>query len=443
MIGLFCVLHNDARAQDFDKDEFANRRAQLFERTGDGVIIIIGATEHPYPLRFRQTPDFHYLTGIDEGSAVLVMDGATDTSTVFAKVLPAQLVTWLGGGVMNDPDSENAYGIALRPLSELTGYLEEVLSDEDKVYVTTQSPDLLQQARQERAMQEMFAARHPLVGERPTEQDVAIESIKSIQPDAEYVDISGALDTLRWTKSPYEIERMRESGRIAADGFLAAMSDSRAGMWEYEFEAKARFAIQNQGAGDAFMPIVASGPNTLTIHYVESDRQTQPGDVMLMDYGADYDYYTTDITRMWPVSGRFTERQEQMYRCILDASKAIIAAIKPGVTVEELQDVGEEVYKEHGFLEEYMAWNRYVGHAVGMSVHDPNPGAGPAPDTPFEVGTIWNVEPVITMEEEGVHMRLEDTILVTQDGAENLTAGVPVELEAIYALVNGEAEGSR
>ncbi len=256
---------------------------------------------------------------------------------------------------------------------------------------------------------------------------------------ARIIDVTKILDRMRWTKSAYEIKRMREAGRIGAEGFVEAIRETHPGIWEYEIEATARHVYEMNHAGDAFLPIVASGPNTLVIHYEENDRKAQAGDVILMDYGAEVDGYASDITRMWPVSGHFTEGQENMYRCILEASKAIIAAVKPGAQESDLQDVAEEVYKKYGYLDQFRQWGRYVGHPVGLSVHDPDPGSGPAPDATFQVGTVFNVEPLLTDMSEGVHMRLEDTILVTENGAENLTAGVPVDLDAIYALVGQDA----
>ena len=156
------------------------------------------------------------------------------------------------------------------------------------------------------------------------------------------------------------------------------------------------------------------------------------GEVVLMDYGADFDYYASDITRTWPVSGSFTPEQEKMYRCILEARDAVIAAIKPGVTLGRLQDVGEEVYKKHGFRQQFMELGRYVGHFVGMSVHDVGPTM---PNVALKPGVVFNVEPLIEFRDKQIHMRLEDTVLVTETGSENLTAGVPAAVEAVYALI--------
>jgi Xaa-Pro aminopeptidase len=437
------VFSSAILAQEFNKDEFANRRGRLLGTTNDGVTIIVGATEHVYPLRFRQTPDFYYLTGIEEPASVLVLVGDTLAATVFVPELHPMQVMYEGPGPLQDTGAGEVYGVSFRPLSELTAFLEQALESRNRIYTTVRPPDRVQAGRDEVMMRQYLMAQHPLLGERPTEYDFALESIKAIKSGVEIADISHTLDSLRWAKSPYEAELLRESGRIAARAFVETMRATSPGMFEYQLEAKARYVMQSHGAGDAFMPIVASGPNTLTIHYVENDRVIEEGDVILMDYGADHEYYTSDVTRMWPASGTFTELQERMYNCILEASKAMIAAVKPGIMLEDLKKIGDEVYERHGFTEEYQSWNRYVGHAVGLSVHDPSPGGwGSNPGAPFEVGTVFNIEPVLTLEKAGIHMRLEDTILVTEDGAENLTAGVPVELEEIYTLVGSSVVSS-
>jgi Xaa-Pro aminopeptidase len=156
----------------------------------------------------------------------------------------------------------------------------------------------------------------------------------------------------------------------------------------------------------------------------------QAGDVVYMDYGADYDYYVSDITRTWPVGERFTPEQEKMYLCILEARSAIIAAIKPGAAVADLQNAAEAVYKKHGFEKEFTDSGRYVGHTIGLSVHDVGED-----DWKFVPGVVFNVEPLLSNREKQVHVRLEDSVLVTATGSENLTADVPAELSEIYSLI--------
>jgi Xaa-Pro aminopeptidase len=158
---------------------------------------------------------------------------------------------------------------------------------------------------------------------------------------------------------------------------------------------------------------------------------------VLLDYGADYDYYTSDITRTWPVSGRFTAEQEEMYRCVLEASKAIIGTLKPGVTIKQMKEAALPAYKRHGFEKEYEEGGRYVGHYVGMSVHDVSPGA----DVPLQAGVTFNVEPMLTLKDKKIHMRLEDSVLITQNGSENLTKDVAAETDEIYSLIRQKRIG--
>jgi Xaa-Pro aminopeptidase len=159
------------------------------------------------------------------------------------------------------------------------------------------------------------------------------------------------------------------------------------------------------------------------------------GEVVYMDYGADYEYYTSDVTRTWPVSGRFTPEQEKLYRCILEARDAIIGAIKPGVTTSQLKDVAEVVYRKHGYEKEFQAVGRYIGHTIGISTHDVEPADR---NRPFVEGVVFNVEPLIEIPGK-IHMRLEDTVLVTATGAVNMTAGAPAALDEIYALIRQPA----
>ena len=158
-----------------------------------------------------------------------------------------------------------------------------------------------------------------------------------------------------------------------------------------------------------------------------------------MDYGADYEYYTSDVTRTWPVSGRFTPEQEKMYLCILEVRDKVIAAMKPGVTITQLQDIAEEVYKRHGFHKEFLAIGRYIGHTVGISVHDV---LSFDRQRPFEAGVVFNVEPVLQIPEKKIHFRLEDTVLIMPSGAENMTASAPAGVEEIYALIRQKALGA-
>ena len=433
---LLLVLPALVAAQEpaFDRGEFAARRGRLFDQIGRGAAVVFGSPAHPHAVRFRQTPDFFYLTGIEEPGSILVLDGRTRRAVVLAPARSPGQVAMEGPGVREHPNAEAHFGIALQPLERFWPLMDSVAAGADTLFLPITPHDELQLARFEVMMRNRAEQSHPVYG-GPTPVARAIERIRGIRPQAPVADLSPRLDRLRWVKTPYEIQRMRTAGRIGAEGVREAMKGTRPGMHEYEVEAAARSHYVRSGArGDAFIPIVASGRNTLILHYTDNDRRMEAGDLVYMDYGADAEYYTSDVTRTWPVSGRFTPEQERMYRTVLEARDAIIAAMKPGVRLSQLKDAAAAVYERYGYGEQFRQFGRYVGHPVGMSVHDVQPGQ-PGADFVLEAGVVYNVEPLLHLPDKGVHVRLEDSVLVTPTGAENLTAAAPVGIEEIYALI--------
>jgi len=430
-----------AGQKSFDKSEFAARRAKLIEKIGDGVAVIFGNESHPYSVRFRQSPDFYYLTGIEEPNSVLVINGARKLSAIFVPKRSPQKIASEGAGLREMPKPADVYGLPVLPMENFYTLFPRVLGDAKKLYVQLSPPDDLQFARFEIIEEDNERMENPLFG-RISETKRMISLIQKWQPQIALADVSSILDDLRWIKTPYEIERLRKSGAIGAEGVKEAIRQTKAGMYEYELEAVARFFYVKSGArGDAFLPIVASGANTVIPHYTANNKQMSAGDVVYMDYGADFDYYTSDITRTWAVSGKFTAEQEKMYRCILEVRNTIIAMMKPGITVKDMQNAAELIYQKHEFQEEFRKSGRYVGHFIGLSVHDPGNLSGDL--KPFAAGVVFNVEPLIQNDEKKIHLRIEDTILITPTGAENLTAGVPAEIEEIYALTRKDSNRIR
>jgi Xaa-Pro aminopeptidase len=414
-----------------DRAEFAARRSRLLERIGNGVAVVFAAPEHREPVAFRQAPDFWYLTGIEEPAAVLVLIGRTKESRVYARALPDWKAFAEGPGIRERSGSASLYGIDIRPLEQIGDSLPAILRAADTLWIPLQPQDELQYGRGEIVQEETLERGHPLLGGTASPMRRAVERVRSIAT-VPASDLSRVLDRMRWIKSPYEITRMREAGKIGAEAVARAIEGTRPGQFEYELEADANWVVRKGGARLAFRPIVASGANGVIWHYTANERRMEAGETVYMDYGADVDYYTSDITRTWPVSGTFTPEQAKMYRCILEARDAIIAVMKGGVTLGQMQDAAERVYDRHGYRQQFLALGRYVGHPVGISVHDPG---GMTPNTVLDAGVVWNVEPIIEFRDRRIHLRLEDTILVTATGAENLTAAVPSSIEAVQALV--------
>ena len=433
---LFALCGSTFAGQPFNKTEFVARREKLFEKIPDGMAVIFAAKEQLYPLKFRQAPDFYYLTGIEEAGAILVMMGPTKRTFLFALRHSEPMIRAEGPGIWQLEKREEFYGLTrVQPIEEFLSMLSFIPPGVKKLYMLRGSQGNVQSGREELDFFESLELAQSITGGVP-ESRRAISVVQQMVPHLALNALDPLLDEMRWIKTPYEIELMKKSAEIGAEGVKEAMKGTRPGMYEYELEAAARYVYTKRGArGDAFSPIVASGPNTLTLHYSANNRQMLDGEVVYMDYGADYEYYNSDITRTWPVSGRFTPEQEKMYRCILEARDAIIAAMKPGVTIAQLQDVAEGVYKKHGFEKEFQAVGRYIGHTIGISTHDVDPRDR---NRPLVAGVVFNVEPLIETPGK-IHMRLEDTVLVTPTGSLNMTAGVPAGLEEVYALVRQKA----
>jgi Xaa-Pro aminopeptidase len=425
--------------QPFNKAEFAARRAKLFEKIPDGIAVIFAAKTQFYPIKFRQAPDFYYLTGVEEAGAILLMIGPNKRSMLFVPRRPERLINAEGPGIWQLEKREEVYGLtSVQPLEEFLSMLAFLPADSKKLYMSLGSSGNVQNAREELDYYESLETSQSVFN-GISESKRAITLIQQIVPHLVFQNLNPLLDELRVIKTPYEIELMRKSSEIGALGVKEAIKGTRPGMYEYELEAAARFVYTKLGArGDAFRPIVASGPNTMIAHYSKNNRQMMDGEIVYMDYGSDYEYYTSDITRTWPASGRFTPEQEKMYRCILEARDTVIAAMKPGVTLNQLKDIAEEVYKKYGFQKEFLASGRYLGHTVGISVHDVVTIYN---NRPLAAGVVYNVEPILEFPEKKIHMRLEDTVLITPSGAVNMTAGVPAGVEEIYALIRQKPIG--
>jgi Xaa-Pro aminopeptidase len=431
------LLPSGLFAQDFDQAEFAARREKLLAKIPDGIAVVLGGIEHPYPVRFRQSPDFYYLTGLKEPGAVLVLNGVTKNAAVFAVKRPEFGGPSLTPRLRDMEDAQKRYGIAVLPMESFFTFLSFAGTNAavKKLYLQLTPPDAQLHARAEAQVFAAQALDHPLFGQQQP-YAVATDRIRAAGSHLAAADVSPLLDDLRWVKSPYEVERLRRSGKMGAEATAEAIRATRPGMYEYEIAAAAQYVSTRLGAdGDAFPPIVPSGPLTPIVHYMENRRQMQAGEIVYMDYGSDWEYYTSDITRTWPVSGRFSAEQEKMYRCVLEARNAIIAAMKPGVTLAALKDAAEQVYIRHGYRNEFLGTGRYIGHFVGIAVHDVGGISGAWAERPFAVGVVFNVEPILQFPERKIHIRLEDTVVLTEKGPENLTAAVPAELDPLYALI--------
>ena len=422
-------LSLDVRAErlGYPPSEFIARRQALAKALGAGTLVMFGRTQPLAGIRFRQDNDFYYLTGNEDLNAALLMNAATGAATLYLPHQSAGDIRALGKNWLEDPGAGKPWGFtAIRAIEELPAVLSRVALGPDPVVWTRLSPgDETDINRGEQASD--IAKRLTNIGGTHLSEDASrAASFRAQFPTIHLRDVAPALDRLRTIKSAREIMVLRENGRISAEAIRRAVQATRENGFEYEIEAEATYWMYRNGIqGNSFPAIVGSGPNVNVWHYQKNGRQYKDGDLIVMDYGGALDYLGVDITRTWPVSGRFDDEQLRAYKCALEAQKAIIAAMKVGGTRAETAEIGRAVYAKHGF-----PGGAGAGHYVGMSVHDVGDSS-----LPFQPGMVIAVEPIVEDASKQLHVRIEDTVLITDKGPEILTAGVPKEIEELLGLI--------
>jgi Xaa-Pro aminopeptidase len=241
---------------------------------------------------------------------------------------------------------------------------------------------------------------------------------------------------MRRLKDADEVARLEEAIAVTGDAVTAAMAAARPGMVEHELEGEMLRVYRSRGAGLSFESIVASGPNACFGHYRDNSRRIEAGELVLLDTGGSVGGYRADVTRTFPVDGRFTARQREVYEAVLDAERQAIASVRPGVTLGDVHARAFDVIEAAGFGP---AFYHGTAHYLGLHTHDVGD-----PFAPLEPGAVITVEPGIYLPDEAIGIRIEDDVLVTEGGRRVLTEAIPKELEEVEAMAGGRpARGRR
>lgn len=390
------------------------RREALARQVGTGVVIVRSAEErsiegdYPQDSDYRENNDFFYLTGLEAPGgwlAVSAKDSAVADVQLFLPARDEGSERWTGPKLGPDSVAARLTGIqgvhAADSAQSLIGRLVRAMSSPARtggIYML----------KNEAALEEPFT-RQLLLGSA---------TVRDIRP---------LMARLRVVKDADEIARLRKAITITAEAQREAMKAAAPGMWEYEIEAVIEGTFRRRGAERVGFPsIVGSGINSTTLHYDKSRRQTKPGDLVVMDIGAEYGYYSADVTRTIPITGKFTPRQRQIYDLVYATQQAAIDSTRPGITIQRLSQIASQYMQEHsGTLCGAEPCNRYyihgLSHWLGMDVHD----VGGSLQQPLRPGMVFTIEPGIYIPEEELGVRIEDDILVTESGAEVLSAGAP------------------
>lgn len=413
----------------YPPEEFAARRQRLATLLSGGTLVMFGATSPTPGVRFRQDNDFFYLTGNESLNAALVMDVATSGAHLFLPKLSAAEIRYEGPNWLEEADAARKHGFAsVQPLSAMPEFLarRRGSAGPETLWTRLSERDGVDYGRADAAVQTARRLTNPFA-QHPTEDAQRVAALRGQFPYYVIQDVTPHLDRLRLIKTPREVEILKYNGRISAEAIRRAIEATAPGRFEYELEAEATHWLVKHGLqGAAYPAIVASGPMGNRWHYEDSGRRMTAGELVVMDYAGSLDYLTIDITRTWPVSGRFTDAQLKAYQTVLEAQKAIIAAIRPGVTRDVVRNIAEDIFRKQGFDPRYA----YIGHYVGLSVHDVGDWS-----LPFEAGMVMAIEPILDIPEQQLHIRVEDTILVTPNGAEILSTGLPKDVNELLALI--------
>ena len=419
--------------------------AAMREHSGGGLAVVPTSAEVArnrdslYP--YRHDSYFYYLSGFPEPEAVvaLVAGGDGDRHLLFCREKNEEREIW--DGFRYGPDAaKEIFGFdEVYPIAELDHRLPDLASDRPALFTPV-------------GMTSEWDRR--VAG---TLNDVRARVRTGVAAPDAIVDVRGVLDRMRLVKDAHEIALMRRAGEISSVAHARAMAATRPGMHEYEVEAELVHEFLRHGAQSVAYPsIVASGPNACVLHYRENDRQMADGDLLLIDAGCEYRGYASDITRTFPVNGRFTAPQKAVYEVVLAAQLACLAAVRPGAPFHDYHTVAERVLAE-GLIElgliagpldaalESGSYKRFymhrAGHWLGMDVHDAGLYQEKGASVALAPGMVLTVEPGLYIrpgegvpdEFAGIGVRIEDDVVVTADGVENLTARTPKTVAEVEA----------
>jgi len=412
-----------------DNSFFAARRASLMKKIGGSVAVLQGAAETRAYDAFRQSNDFYYLTGVETPDAFVLLDANRHRSILFLPPRNKAREAWEGPRLFPGEEARALTGFdEVLDIDRLADELDKRKRGVKSVFIPMQPEEIAATSRDRASAYEKAREHSPWDG-RVARERAFSESLKKRLGDGTITrDLSPILDEMRRVKDAQEIDRMRESARIGALGLKAAMRSEQPGIYEYQLAAAAEFVFRWNGAmGYAYFPIVGSGPNSCILHHDRNDRKTEPGDIVVMDFGPDYRYYHSDITRTFPASGKFSEEQAAIYRIVLEAQKAALEKVRPGASFGDIGGAARDVAAHYGYLNH---WVHGASHYVGMSTHD----VGEI--RPLEPGVVLTVEPGLYFPAKNLGVRIEDTVLVTKEGCEILSRDVPREIDQIERLMS-------
>ncbi|MGB8468242.1 MAG: aminopeptidase P N-terminal domain-containing protein [Candidatus Babeliales bacterium] len=402
--------------------------------SSDGLIVLCASFEREHE-SFRQDGTFYYLTGIREPGVIMTVDLATETTTVYVPQFTKPRSQWMAGVLAPDESQEATNGVDTIAYlgSAQPGYTISLLAPREAYSHLLQDLQI-----QVQAGKKLYTVR-PVSTATAIDQQLLINKLTIFVPALEsaWIDISGVIGELRRSKSAYELESMQEAIRITMMGQLQAVRFIEHHATEMEVHGAIEGEFMRAGARAAFPSIVASGPHSTILHYHDHMRTMEDGDLVVVDVGAIFNGYCADLTRTYPVSGIFTDRQKEVYEIVLQTQEYIASIAKPGYWLSNAKVPEKSLYHlACAFLKEKGGYDQYffhgIGHYLGLDVHDVGDY-----NQPLAVNDVITIEPGIYIAAEQLGIRIEDNYRVTQDGVECLSEALPKTVEELEAFVDG------
>lgn len=424
----------DSFALQFDKSEYAERRSKLMKANPDGIIIVAGARKRTDYYPFVQNNNFLYLSGVKVPDAYLVIDPVKNETILFANL--SEYIARDNGESVElavNPVVYTGLSKIMKP-NELSAYLAERATSVKIFYTCFLPEELPRECSQEKNGTLRATIVNNEWDQRLTQEMQFVEQLKKRYPDVAIKDCTNNIHDLRVIKSKPEIELLRKAARIGVAAHLEVMKASRPGVKENELAALFEYTCKRLGAQDlAYYSIICTDINHLNVHYHGYDRTLVDGDFLVVDAGPDLENYDIDITVSFPANGKFTPRQKQISEAANAVHEASMKVFRPGITVKQAEEEIAAILTKGGFdmnSDLMKALHAGFGHYVGMAIHD----VGGSPGI-LKPGMVIANEPYTVFPKENLGVRVEDTILITENGCENLTAGLPRTVKEIEAFM--------
>lgn len=415
----------------FDSVFFINNRKKLNHKINDNSLVVLFSNFSDEYTKYTPNKSLYYLTGIDEENSILLISKINGDikETLYIERKDPNQEKWIGKAISIEEAKEISGIQNIKYIDEFQNNFDDLALSADNIYLDLYYSNF----------DNIIIEKENVNTVKSRGVDFAIQ-IHNKNESINIFNVYSIIGEIRSVKTDKEIMKIKKAIDITNEGIKNIMNNIKPNMYEYQLESYFDFTIKYFGANNfAFPTIAASGQNATILHYSDNNDLLKDGDLILLDLGAEYEYYDSDISRTLPLNGKFNERQKTLYNIVLKAQEETIKIIKPGVTLRDLNNITNKFLsqelKKIGLIKNYSELRKYyyhgVSHSLGLETHDPGIN-----NRPLEPGMVITIEPGLYIEEEGIGIRIEDDILVTKEGFINLSENIIKTVEEIEKFIN-------